>query len=318
MTVIIRKPDLFRYNNADHVEFHKESLRINLKYEAVIASPDDIAAYVSAVEQEATIFKWIRKSDFTEKKAETDRKRDETYTGLLGVARINLKHFDPNVRDAAHHVYNLLENYGDLIHLGYDAETASIGSIISRLRSSDYLNAVQLLALDVWLNELARLNDLFKTYVEDSSQEKIDKPDVSPKAARRAADEILHRIIDRVTAQINLYSPETYAAYSEEFNTLVNHYNTLVHERYGRLHAKIDLSQADIAAIAPQPFTGKPVFVIPSVSLLPSGAEKPVELLFSEDFTVAYRNNLRPGTATLIIKGIGKYKGERITTFNIE
>jgi hypothetical protein len=47
------------------------------------------------------------------------------------------------------------------------------------------------------------------------------------------------------------------------------------------------------------------------------GTVKIVEPVFSTDFTVAYQNNVNPGTARLIITGIGKYVGEIDTTFNI-
>lgn len=41
------------------------------------------------------------------------------------------------------------------------------------------------------------------------------------------------------------------------------------------------------------------------------------ELTEGKDFTVAYEDNLYPGTATVTIKGIGNYTGEIVRTFNI-
>jgi hypothetical protein len=61
--------------------------------------------------------------------------------------------------------------------------------------------------------------------------------------------------------------------------------------------------------------------VIPLVSIVKKekdGTEKVVELVFSKDYTVSYKNNVDRGTATLYIKGIGKYVGELTTTFNIQ
>ncbi|MDR1667757.1 MAG: DUF6261 family protein [Bacteroidales bacterium] len=318
MTVILRKPDLSRYSNADHLAFHKAALQVGLKYDAAVGSKDNLSAYVSALEQEVNVFKWIRKSAFTDKKAEIDHSRDEIYMGMLGAVRINLKHFAPHVRDAARHVYSLLENYGNLPNAGCDAETDFIDSLIAQLHGSDYHEAAQLLAIEMWISELTRLNNLFKKQVEDAPQRKINHPDISPKIARRVTDEALQRIITRITAQINLYGASFYFPFIEEFNLLTNRYNMLQHERYDRLHAKIDLAQAEIETIAPQAFTGKPVFVIPSISLRATGEKKADDLVFSKDFTLAYVNHLHPGTATLIIKGIGKYKGERITTFTIQ
>jgi hypothetical protein len=315
MSITLAKPEVYIYNSADHIEFHKTSYTIDVKFGTVINAPELITAYGDKVTQEDNIYKWIRRSEYTEKKVEADHSRDSIYTGIMSIVRANLKHFDPSIRDNALHLYNLLENYGDLTHAGYDAETAGIDSVVTRLNSSAYNLAVQNLGLVSWVAELANRNTLFKGYVDDTAQEQIDKPDISPRTARRETDEALRKITTRVSALIDLNGPDAYAAFVEEFNVLVNHYNTLVREHYGRLHAKTDITPATIAPIAVQPYTGKPVYVIPEVSIIKN--EKTVELAFSEDFSVAYKNNLEPGTATLVIKGTGKYTGEIVTTFNI-
>jgi hypothetical protein len=320
MNVKLEKPDVYAYNSADHIEFHKTSYKICDRFKVEIDDPVLITDYSIKVTQEDNIYKWIRRSEYTEKKAEADHARDGVYTGIVHIVRANLKHFDPSIRDNALHVYSLLENYGDLTHLGYDAETAGIDSVITRLNGSAYSLAVQNLGLAAWVTELANQNELFKSYVDDTAQEQIDKPDVNPRTARRETDESLRKITKRVSALIDLNNPDSYAAFASEFNVLVNHYNTLVHEHYGRLHAKTDITSANIAPIAVQQYTGKPVYVIPEISIVKDGKDgdkKTVELVFSEDFSVSYKNNLEPGTATLVIKGIGKYVGELTTTFNI-
>jgi hypothetical protein len=317
----LKKPYLHYYNSADHMEFNKVSCPMCIRFGAVINAPVLLTGYQSAVAQEETIYKWSRKSEYTQKKIEADHARDETILGIEGIVQADLKHFDPSIRDNAFHVNNLLENYGYLTHAGYDAETAAIDSIILRLNSQDYLPAVQNLGLAPWITELANRNNLFKSYAEDMIQEEVDKPDISPRTARRETDEALRRITARVTALIDLNGPDNYVAFVEEFNVLVNHYNTLVNEHYGRLHARTDITDATIAPIGMQFFTGKPVYVIPSVSIAKKakdGSETVIELVFSEDFTVGYKNNINPGTATLTITGIGKYTGKVVTTFNIQ
>jgi hypothetical protein len=205
--------------------------------------------------------------------------------------------------------------------MGYDAETTAIDSILARLFSDGYMPAVELTGILPWANRLQSLNRLFKTFVDDMAQEQLGKPNLSPKAARHETDEALRPITNRVTALIDLNGPEAYIPFADEFNVLVKHYNTLVHEHYGRLHAKTDIAPAVIDAIATQAFTGQPVFVIPTVGLPGTDRDsvgKVVSLVFTRDFTVTYRNNINPGTATLVIHGVGKYKGEVTTTFNIE
>ncbi|MDR0371414.1 MAG: DUF6261 family protein, partial [Prevotellaceae bacterium] len=179
---------------------------------------------------------------------------------------------------------------------------------------------VTALGLSPWVTELTSLNDLFKTYVDDTTQEEVEKPDVSFREARNQTDLALHELTDRITAKINLQGPDTYLPFVKEFNVTTDHYNTLIHEHYGRLHVRTDIQPAKIGAIKTQSYTGKPVYVIPSVSIdirEKDDSVKHVDLVFSVDFTVAYQNNVEPGTAGLTITGIGKYTGSLQTTFNI-
>jgi hypothetical protein len=320
MDVVLKKADMLRYNNADHIAFHGSSQHISVKYSHVINAPDLISAHGAAVDQETAVFNWVRRNEYTGKKADSDHRRDGTLTGLTVQVRANLRHFDPTVRDAATHVYNMLENYGDVEHRDYDAETMIIDGIIAQLRTPAYAAAVNLLGIAPWIDRLELDNSEFKTYAEDSVGVKLEKPAVGSKAARRTSDETLRAVTARVTSLINLNGPDQYADFAAEYNELVTHYNTLVNEHYGRLHAKTDIAPAIIAPIAEQRFTGKPVIVIPEVFMrrpLRDGTEETVELVFSEDFTVSYRNNISPGTATILIRGSGKYGGEAVTTFNI-
>jgi hypothetical protein len=320
MTLVLKKAELFRYKNDDHVAFQQSAYSIFAKYSAVINAPELVAAHKAAVDQETAVCNWIRKNEFTEKKAVADHRRDDTLTGMIGAVRSNLRHFDPAVCDAATHVYNLIENYGDTEKKDYDAETMVIDNIVGQLRSANYSAAVKLLNILPWVNRLEADNNEFKAYAADSVAVQLEKPSISLRDARRISDEALRAITNRMTSLINLNGSSYYTDFAGEYNELVSHYNTVVNEHYGRLHAKIDIAPAIIDPIAEQPFTAKPVIVIPKVHirlLKRHEVEETVELFFSEDFTVSYRNNVNPGTASLVIKGIGKYKGEAVTTFNI-
>jgi hypothetical protein len=320
MNTILKKPEATRFNISDHLEFHVLSLKTCEKYGPSYTMLPLVDAYRIAIEQEEIMYKWVRKSEFTAKKAEADHARDQAVRGIEAIVRAGMKHFDPATRDHARRLNLLLETYGNLTRADYDGETAAIDSLLTRLQSPAYYPAVLALELTPWLGELHARNELFKSYVDDVAREQVEKPDVTPRAAREATDEALRKITDHVTALIVLNGPASYVDFVEEFNTLVNHYNTLVHEHYGRLHVRVDITPAAIDPIAVQPFTGRPVFVIPDVTLVvkeKDDTEKTVVLEFTKDFTVAYENNVDAGTATLHITGIGKYAGVLTTTFNI-
>ncbi|MDR1371763.1 MAG: DUF6261 family protein [Dysgonamonadaceae bacterium] len=320
MKIKIRKPELGRYKNADHVEYNEESYGTCIRYESEIDEQILLEAYHYAIEQEVNVYHWIRKGEFTEQKEKTDKKRDSIYRGMCGIVRANLKNFNPVVRNYATHVLDLINNYGNITRNGYDAETSAIDSLVNRLEGSKYADAVEALEISGWIQELSDLNALFKTYARDTLKENVKKPDITMKKARKITDLALRAIIEKITAKINTECPCDFTEFIREFNAATDHYNIIVHEHYGRLHAKIDINPANIADIAVQQYTGKPIFIIPELTLAVKERDesvKIVELIFSEDFSVTYKNNINCGTAHIIITGIGKYTGEINATFNI-
>ncbi|MDR1454842.1 MAG: DUF6261 family protein [Tannerella sp.] len=323
MSIVLIKPNLSRYSVSGHLEYHKVTYLLCNKYASVIQAPDLLAAYQKKVAREESVYAWVRSSEYTKRKAEADRERGDLYSAIVGLVHVNLKNLDLAIRNDARHVDNLMTSYSDLPHAGYDSRTAGIESLVARLRSDDYFAASTALGLVPWMDGLEMRNNLFKSYAENTAQEQMDKPDFTARTARGESDRALRQITSRVTALINLGEPDAYTAFAGEFNTLANHYNTLTHEHYGRLHARIDLSTVPsrIASVDPQAFTGKHVCIIPEISLVLTdrngGGTKTVELVFTEDFTVSYKNNIGPGTATLVIRGIGNYSGKLTTTFNI-
>jgi hypothetical protein len=306
---------------ADHVSFHKRNLEICLRHQATIDAEKLIGDYREKVTIEEYIYKWMKRMKYTEDKAKSDNQRDGTYTGFAINVRANLRHFDPDIVNAASHIMNLLANYGDVVHASYDAETAAIDSIVSHLRSEGYIKDVNLLGVAPWIDRLDDFNAQFKQFVQENAQEEINKPEITPKESRLQTDKALKKITARVESLANLNGKDEYMPFAREFNELTNHYKQLMHEHYGRTHVRTDIDSAYIAPIPTQTFTGKPIFVIPEVKLTKKtneGVAKIIELVFTEDFTVSYKNNIKKGTATIRIQGIGKYKGEIVTTFNID
>jgi hypothetical protein len=320
MVLEIKIPESHDFNAGDHMEFHKTTVLICSKHGMPIKDPQLLIGYQGAVSVEEKSFTRGRVSEFTEKKATADHNRDNRIKGLTATVRAATKHFDPVISGHAKHVLNLIKNYGDLAHADYDAETAGIDSLLSKLNSDDYTLSVQTLNIAPWLTELEQYNNLFKTFATGTESEELKKPAGSAKSIRKASDESLRKIINRINSRIDIDGEEEYIAFVTEFNVHVEHYNNLVHEHQGRIHAKTNISGAEIETIAVQSYTGKPISVIPVVKVSKEekdGTVNIVELVFSKDFTVGYKNNVAIGTATLIITGIGKYSGEIVTTFNI-
>jgi hypothetical protein len=320
MTSDLRKPMVERYNNADHIEFHETTYRIFFRNATVIDAPTLIPIYLEKVRQEDTIYKWLRKSEFTAKKVEADRIRDNAYEAIVSIIHNDTKDSDPTIRDHAKHLANLVDNYGNVSLMDYDGATAAIDNVVERLVSDDYKPSLQALEILQRVLKLDSLNTDFKMLVEKAEKEQVDKPNLSPKAARRETDAAMRAITTRIGSNIDLKGITTFTKLIKEFNTHVDHYNTLVQEHYGRMHVRTDITGAVIADIEAQAYTGNPVVVLPSVKLLKTekdGTTTLIDLFFAQDFTLGYRDNINPGMATVIVSGIGEYVGDVSTTFKI-
>jgi hypothetical protein len=205
-------------------------------------------------------------------------------------------------------------------HLNYKDETIAINSIVKHLQGPIYVQAVARLGLAPWVNRLEELNDQFNRYDIDAEDAQMSKPKITARESRKQTDVALRKITTRIEALANLNGQEDCLPFADAFNEQVEIYNTLLHEHYGRIHARIDISDANVDPIEPVAYTGKPVFVIPVVKLRTTvdGKEKMTELVFTHDFTAIFKNNIEKGMASITIQGIGDYKGQIVTTFYID
>ncbi|MDO5346406.1 MAG: transglutaminase domain-containing protein, partial [Lachnospiraceae bacterium] len=72
------------------------------------------------------------------------------------------------------------------------------------------------------------------------------------------------------------------------------------------------LAHASVSAVAARTYTGSRITPVPTVKF---GTNT---LKFNTDYRLTYQNNLRAGTATITLQGIGKYSGTKIVAFQIK
>ena len=265
---ILKKPTVGHYSNVLHFEFNRTASGLFEKHAAAIGAPQLIDDHRDSVEQERKVLNWVRLSILTDAKRDTDRKRQDAYIMLGGIVRPNLKHFDPVVRDAALQIYNIMAPRGYIREMGYDAKTACIDGVVKLLRDERCQPAVELLGLQTCINEIDTLNNEFKEQAEAVAQEIIKRPQITVREARQNTDFSLREVTGRVDALVLINGEGQLGHFASEYNVLVRHYNRSLNEHLGRLHARRDISDAVIAPIDPQYYTGKAITLIPEVTLL--------------------------------------------------
>jgi hypothetical protein len=307
----------FSYLRAEaHYEYltqYKNLLDISPQTKGVVA--DQYPVFVERLTKEGNLLNEMRKSDYTAKIAEADQRVDRCLVGMNATITAALHHFDPAVVDAAQSLKNRISAFGEIGSKSYEEETAAVNLLLADLNSPDYAGKVTLVGVAPWVTELTAAEADFEQLLNLRYTETSQKPQGRLTDARRETEAAYRPMIDRIdAAAIISENPVNFIGFIAELNAIITYFNDHTHR-----HAKKDLSEGDHTVVEPietQPYTGRPITVVPKVHYREDG--KPTEVLsLGKDFSVTYKNNTNVGMAELTIHGKGKYKGQVSVTFNI-
>lgn len=183
------------------------------------------------------LFKLPQDSLLTNDLQELDARRDLAISGISKLIEAYLNHFDPSFVNAAKLLERNLTMYGSQIYnMNYQAESATLSKIVIDWETEEPLkDAVTLLGLNEWKDELSKSNNDFITrYAERSdeySAESVDKI----KEKRLETYTAYYALRDLILSYANI--DNSIAGYQElirKFNTYIEQYTTLLNTRKGK------------------------------------------------------------------------------------
>jgi hypothetical protein len=198
-----------------------------------------IDAFRAQVDKEDLSQKVVRKSSLSDLKAEKDLERDNLLLGIQDALKSLVRHFDANIRAAANRLKIVFDSYNSptpMKDLPYDAETVSINNMLQEFEGK-YNADVQFTGINGWVDKLKTSNNEFDNLAKSYNVEQSEKPTVRTKDARKDTDAVYDRIVTAVNGLIVLEGEDSYAQFVAEINTLIKHYNDLLAQHLGRLHA---------------------------------------------------------------------------------
>jgi hypothetical protein len=275
--------------------------------------------YKALVADEEFVLDIVLKSKLTIKIKELDTERDRLYRGVTESVKADLHHYDPAKRAAAAGLQVVLKHYGDVTRRPLNEQTAAVYDVVRELNTPENLPLVTLLELPAWLAALEKVNTELETAMSDRFIEISKRPEQRVREIRKEVDKQLRAILDKIEAMGRTGSPFFNPAFNKEVNALMIYYKDLLAQEAGRRHPTRDISDGDNLVVVPVPaqtYTGKAITPIPVLYFREEGKED-VELVFPEDFTLTYKNNVKAGAADLVIHGAGEYKGTKTVTFYI-
>jgi hypothetical protein len=275
--------------------------------------------YRRQLDDELLALDLIRFSVLTKKIAAAGRLRSRLFRGLALHVQSYLCHFDDARCAAAQRLDGILRHYGNIARRRLEDASAAISDLCRELRREENLAAVAALGLGEWLECLDRENRALEAMVLKRYGETAHRPQVNMKEIRRDVDRTYRRIISLLEARVHVGGAPVDRGFIGEVNAMTSHFREQLAQESGRRHPVKDLGQGGHTVVEPLgvlPYTGRAVTPIPAVCYCGDG-QPGVALAFARDFTLAYKNNVREGTATVIIRGAGDYRGQTTVTFTL-
>jgi hypothetical protein len=311
----IKSAHIIRFRNEAHYEFMVVYRNLLLLFTQVLQFVAVLyEEFTRLLQQEERLVDAMRKSEYTQKIADADRRVDNDIAAIREAIASARRHFDPAIAEAAGSLYERMKAFGNIGEKAYEEETAAVNLLLADLQG-DYAAKAESIGITPWVTELRAAETAFEQLLLLRNEEQAAKPEKPLKEVRGEIDNVYHRMVDRLNAAAVLDEAGVYTEFINRLNKEIEYFNEHSHR-----HARKDLGAGDHTVVEPIPtqaYTGKPVVVIPKVHYR-EGEKPTVELIFTTDFTVTYKNNKEAGTANLVIHGTGKYRGQKTVTFNIE
>jgi hypothetical protein len=310
----IKKIYLERLRNETHYQFMIDDKQL-IDSDSLVSKllENLLPDFYNLIGIEGELVDAMRGSVFTEELADADNRRDRCLVGINSIVTASLHHFDDKIVHAAKEIKIRLNAFsGEMESRSYKDEAAAIKILIRDMKTT-YFDDAETIGITAWVKQLETVQNEFDSIFFARNTELSQRPQEKLKDIRNKIDAVYRKITDYIDSY-NVVNSGEYNIFIGKLNQAVDYYN----EHSGH-HAKKDIGKGDHAVIEPietQTYTEKPITPLPVVYYREEG--KPtVELVFSKDFTVTYKNNINSGTAELIVHGKGAYKGQKITTFNI-
>jgi hypothetical protein len=238
---------------------------------------------------------------------EANRKCDATLNEIKRMVKAGTQSTIPEKTEAGRLLLHLLEGFWDLNRKPLITQITMTNELLRRYNASpELINAAGTLGLAEIFKTLIVENSLLDKLYHDRLEEQA-KTAPAATTMRLAVADGYTSLCSIVLKAVNLHPDD------EELQNLFHALDAL-RKKYAALSpAKINIRHAEIDPIPNQVYTGK------NITPIPSARYDDEDLVFPKDFTVTYRNNVKPGTqAVVILHGRGRFTGTCEYTFTIE
>ena len=293
--------------NEAHYQFLVVFKDLAVEQGVVVVLPDALwASFDDLLAKERGLVDAARASELTKLIVKADARKDRTVTGMRDVVSSGLHHFNPTIVEAARVLSKRFKEFRRIAGRPYEESVAGISVLVSDLNGV-YAPQVAVLDLQPWVDELEAANIAFQELFVSRNAEITARPNYNLAEIRKRIDVVYRDIVHFVDSALTVNRSAELEAFANLLNPQIDYFNAGIHRV-----AKNDLAEAVFDAVPNQlMIDGVPATPMPVVRF--DGRK----LAFATDYSVRYKNNRKPGTASIVVTGKGAYFGRREIAFNI-
>jgi hypothetical protein len=150
-------------------------------------------------------------------------------------------HYTPIIAIAARRLIVIIETFNHperITKLSYDAETASIFSLVDNLKAQKA--DMERVGIQGWVSALESKNKEFEALALQYIEEVVGKPDYNMLQSRRGVEKSMRTMFHCIEALIVMNGETAYAGYVTKLNAIIKHYNNVYAIHLGRYEANKD------------------------------------------------------------------------------
>jgi hypothetical protein len=279
--------------------------------EAKIVVDADFVEFIDMLDKELSLLDAMRGSELTKQIADADQLVDRYVVGINRVVESTAYHFDPLIVEAGDSINKRLKSFGRIEIKPYEEGAAAVKALIHELRN-EYAAKAELIGLTPWVDKLEAAEAEFDALFKIRNTQRAGTADgMNIKSINKQLIPVYRRMIMRLNAALVTNETAALVEFANELNKQIDYAN----EHGNHSAAKISIENIIVKTIEPQLETGSPITYMPELFI--EDEDKQTKLVFSVDYTLTYKNNIKAGVAEIIVSGKGKFKGKKSVTFMI-
>ncbi len=189
--------------------------------------------YKECIDREGECVNRITKSATTDQLVTKDGERDKTIQFIFSMNGSYLVCPDPAFQSAARTVDAVLRAYDKLYSKAYAEETALIDGLLADLAKPEVATTLQTLHLETYVTQLKTQNGEYKTLDASRTDEYTARVKTDTSKARKATDETLDLVVQRVNAYAVLEPTDVINGFIDTVNQIFRKYKDLIAAKGG-------------------------------------------------------------------------------------